>query len=340
MRVVAQDSLRSPNPYTTQLYGSLQGLGAEVFDLRKPPVFGRRPDIIHVHWPDHLFGRHGKAVATGRFVAMQTYLRICLARGTKLVYTVHNLKPHDVFDEGYQRSMLQLVISRCHGWISLSQSASREVLNTYPSLASKPNAITPHGHYRGQYPDSVTREDARAELGIASETKVALLFGNLKAYKGVTELVAAFQSPVLAGTDRLLLIAGKAQDPDAIGKLASDNIRIFPGFVPTEKVQTYFRAADLTILPFRSILNSGSALLSLSFDIPIMAPALGSLTELEDALGSDSVRLYQGDIEPNQIAKELDRFHARPSRPLDLAAFDWNVIAKSTYDFYESLLKS
>ena len=44
-------------------------------------------------------------------------------------------------------------------------------------------------------------------------------------------------------------------------------------------------AADATVMNFRNILNSGSVLLSLSYDTPVCVPALGSLRELFRRIG-------------------------------------------------------
>ncbi|MDY7008651.1 MAG: hypothetical protein SWX82_33215 [Cyanobacteriota bacterium] len=51
-------------------------------------------------------------------------------------------------------------------------------------------------------------------------------------------------------------------------------IKLKFGFVPDKKLQEYFRAANFVVLPFKDILNSGNALLALSFDCPVLVSAL------------------------------------------------------------------
>src|SRR5690606_35060226 len=81
-----------------------------------------------------------------------------------------------------------------------------------------------------------------------------------------------------------LVVAGKVSDEDSdrtVRKfLSNKNVRYFPGFVKNDDVQVYFNAADVSVLPYKNILTSGAALLSLSFDTPILAPRAGVLPEL------------------------------------------------------------
>ena len=58
----------------------------------------------------------------------------------------------------------------------------------------------------------------------------------------------------------------------------------------------YLPATDLVVLPYRDILNSGSAVLALSFDRPVLVPRRGSLGDLQNHVGRQWVRTYEGDI--------------------------------------------
>ena len=76
-------------------------------------------------------------------------------------------------------------------------------------------------------------------------------------------------------------------------------------FIPDEEVQVFFHAADVVILPYRAVLTSGSAILAISFGKPVVAPALGLITDLirdgEDGL------LYDPD-EPGGLLRAMRRF--------------------------------
>jgi glycosyltransferase involved in cell wall biosynthesis len=53
-----------------------------------------------------------------------------------------------------------------------------------------------------------------------------------------------------------------------------------PHKVPVEDVQYLFRAADYAVCAYRSSLNSGTAMLALSFGVPLVAPETAAFSEL------------------------------------------------------------
>jgi len=50
--------------------------------------------------------------------------------------------------------------------------------------------------------------------------------------------------------------------------------------VPDTDLQTFFNAADVFVFPSRSILNSSSISLAMSFGLPCIAPNIGGIPEL------------------------------------------------------------
>jgi glycosyltransferase involved in cell wall biosynthesis len=80
---------------------------------------------------------------------------------------------------------------------------------------------SPHPSYLGDVPNTVTREEARFELGVRPDATVFLSFGAIKPYKGVEELVAAAQQldrdrPDL---DWVLIVAGLSSDEGLVRRL-------------------------------------------------------------------------------------------------------------------------
>ncbi|MGH6683335.1 MAG: hypothetical protein ACRECA_05330, partial [Pseudolabrys sp.] len=81
------------------------------------------------------------------------------------------------------------------------------------------------------------------------------------------------------------------------------------------------------------ILNSGSAILALSFDRPILVPAQGALAELYDIVGTDWVRLYEGALSPDIVRGAVQWTKAHPLNPgarARLDALNWDRIARLT----------
>src|SRR6185295_13033913 len=120
-------------------------------------------------------------------------------------------------------------------------------------------------------------------------------------------------------TNAKLIVAGSAADDVArdITKVseANSNVRLFLEFVNQNDIQKYLRAADLVILPYTQILNSGSAILALSFDRPILVPARGALSELRYVVGPDWVSLYEDQLNPEIVRAAIQWTKAREAQP-------------------------
>ena len=95
-------------------------------------------------------------------------------------------------------------------------------------------------------------------------------------------------------------------------------------------MQLFLNAADLLVFPYRDILNSGSALLGLSFDRPVLVPKLGAMGELQQAIGADWVRTYEGELNAAVLASALEWATTAARATAPLAAFGWEAIARQT----------
>ena len=345
MRVLAWPaySNRELNPYNYLLYSALTELGATVADARELRLAAlvQRYDVLHLHWPEHYLELPPPRFLT-RAGAFITTLSALKARGAKVVWTVHNLAPHDPKNTYAQKPFYRLLTGLVDGTIHLSQEALKEA-RTVPHLRAlnhKAHVVIPHGHYRGYYPDNITSEEARRKLKIGRDHQVLLHLGLLRPYKGIERLITAFTK--LEDPNMRLVIAGSPADSGFLRTLkslasADPRIEIHPRFIPNEELQVYFRAADIAVLPYRKVLNSGSALLALSFNVPVLAPALGSIREVAEQVGEGWVNLFQGELSSADILKALAAARRLKGSKPDLSAYEWSRIAASTLDFYKRL---
>jgi glycosyltransferase involved in cell wall biosynthesis len=331
------------NPYIKLLYGGIQKAGLTVTDLRPGRLHRLKGDrVLHLHWPDYHFARAHWAVASVRSCL---YLLVCAyasALGFRLVWTTHNLEPHRNPHPRTFALFQRIFLSLLDGAIALTQAAADLAQTRLPGLVGLPMAVIPHGHYRGCYPDETTRAAARELLGVPPGARVALFVGGLHAYKNVGALVEAFCR--MEDAHAMLVIAG-APATEAMAAEAArwpqrhPGIRTLVRYLPDEELQYLFRAADLCVLPFANILNSGSLFLSLSFDTPVLVPALGSMPEHSRDLGPQWVRLYQGALTPALLEEALDQGRAMKTAgaraPLD--AYGWDRIGQQHAAFFTSL---
>ncbi len=70
-------------------------------------------------------------------------------------------------------------------------------------------------------------------------------------------------------------------------------------FIPDEDVELYFKAADIAVLPYTHIFQSGVLFLAYSFGLPVIVTDVGSLRE--------------------DVVEGETGFVCRPADPLDLA---------------------
>lgn len=333
---------RAQNPYNHLLYTYVTKLGVHV-DEFEPGGFLWRPYALwHVHWPEALLNTASRAQAGAKIAGFLALVRYARSRGMKVIWTIHNLASHEGMHPRLEKWFWRSFIPHVDGYISLSEAGRRLALERYPLLHEIPGFVIPHGHYRGVYPDLVTQEEARRRLGIDQRCRTLLFFGQIRPYKNVPHLIRVFRA--LSDPSLTLLIVGKPNSAslaqEVLMAARGDNrVHLHLRFVAEEDIQIYFRAADVVVLPYNEILNSGSAILALSFDRPVVVPARGPLIELRGQTGPEWVQTYEGNLTAATLAQALKWALEtdRPQRaPLDQLC--WERLAESTVEAYRAFM--
>jgi glycosyltransferase involved in cell wall biosynthesis len=226
------------------------------------------------------------------------------------------------------------------GFISLTESGVDAARAEFPGLEGTPAFVVPHGHYRDVYPNPSDRASARAALDIAAGARVLAFVGQLRPYKRVVELVGAFRE--IDDPSAVLLVAGRPLTPEygrEVANAAADDprVRVRTELVPVEDMHRYLNAADLVALPYRETLNSGAAILALSFDRPVLGPDQGAFAELATQFGPHVVQTFAGAVTPAVLTAALDRAIAQPPGHLDLDALSWGAVARGTIAAYRAI---
>jgi glycosyltransferase involved in cell wall biosynthesis len=237
------------------------------------------PMACHFHWLASIEDRD----TVGRFEAL---LRRLKDRKRSIVWTIHNVLPHDNTDIG-TATRVRRAIAEAADLIHIMNERTPELVEPYYSLAGKRVFHSPHPSYLGDHPVTVSREQARFELGLSPAATVFLCFGAIRPYKGIEELIGAARAleqrrPDL---DWALVVAGQPKDEELASRIrrnkALDRRLIFhPHRVPVQDVQYLFRAADYAVCAYRASLNSGAAMLALSFGVPVVAPETAAFADL------------------------------------------------------------
>ncbi len=330
------------NPSLALLRHALQDLGVTAV---KPPDDGLRlrwlwtmrgqVDVLHFHWIQYHYWPAGQPGSTWKLTKFAAKLLLARLLGYRLVWTLHNVLPHERAAGRLDEQARWLMARLAHA-VLLYCEAGRTAL---PNAAQRKVWVTGRGGYDDHTPDVASQTEARAALGLPATAFVYLYFGFIRRYKRVPHLARTFSS--LPGTHVRLLLAGELQDA-AIGmELASllhhdDRIYAEFGYVAEARLRLLLAAADVVVLPFEQILSSGSALMALSAGRPVVAPALGCLPEwitpecglLYDPAQPDGLRQAMAAIQQRDMAA-MQR--AALARATD---FRWEATARVTLAAY------
>jgi glycosyltransferase involved in cell wall biosynthesis len=304
------------------------------------------PVTLHLHWLNMIFGR-APSRAEGRR-ARDTFLaRIdrLLAAGGRLAWTVHNILPHDTATEAEDAALRAAVVERASA-VHVMAPRTPELVRPWFEIPAAKVLHVPHPSYIGAYPDHVSRLEARHELGIAPDELVYVVLGSIRPYKGLSELLDAWEATGGAAPRRLVIAGAPSDEPGvtrAIERAAGmTSVLIHPRFVGDGEVQVFLRSADIAVLPYLRTLNSGVLMLAVTFGCPVIVPAQGGLA---DATDPSFARTFDPD-RPDGLAEalragpELATPAARAAASAMAATHEPSVLSRRFADGLRELLAS
>jgi beta-1,4-mannosyltransferase len=168
LRVLAWPGLgaRAKNPYTWLLYSHLSALGVRVRDFTPARALRGGYDILHVHWPEKALNARAFPARVAGAAAALAMLDAAHVHGAKVIWTAHNARPHESRHPRLEDWYWSAVVRRVDALIHPSVAGRRAAEARYPEIVSRPQSVIPMGLYRGAYPDTMSRQAARASFGI------------------------------------------------------------------------------------------------------------------------------------------------------------------------------
>lgn len=350
MKVIFIPDYRNLNSYQTNLSNSVSKKDVTVnFNLGSIIKYWK-PDVIHIHWTFPYMMANSRLMtiikSTG-FICMLIMLRLF---GIKIIWTVHNIIDHEGKFKSTELFFTKFLAKLSNKLIVHCQAAKLEVMKIYDKDDSS-IIVIPHGNYIDKYKNTISNHDARNKLNVSEEDKVFLYFGQIRVYKGIPELISAFNK--LGNKNVKLFIVGKLLDEDVAVKILSnrdDRIESVLTFVPDDDIQIYMNAADVVVLPFKDILTSGSAILAMSFGKPIIAPDIGCITDTIDNRGGFLYPIEKteniGKIETGLFDAMQNVLNTDRTTLLNMGMhnfrlaeqFGWDKVGKRTYNLYQECL--
>lgn len=326
------------NPFQSLLSNATASQGWSVREFSPIRSFLGSADIWHWHWPDGQFSHRSRAGAWVRLAALLVLLHRARLTRTPIVWTAHNIRGHEDANRSVEDRFWPIFHRHVSAVHYLSEASRAAAIERHPILGGKPYIVTPHGHYRDIYNAPLSKLAARVSLRIDEQRPTIVFFGKIRAYKGVTDLIRAFAET--APLDAQLIIAGLAvgEEADLVQAAASSDTRIslFLKLLSDEEIVTIVSAADVVVLPYKEVTNSGSAVLALSLNRPVLAANKGSIRELADEVGSEWVIAYD-ELTPQSLRSALDAATANDHESPDLEFCSWPRIGNDVSNLYDSI---
>jgi glycosyltransferase involved in cell wall biosynthesis len=139
----------------------------------------------------------------------------------------------------------------------------------------------------------------------------------------------------------LWIVGMPRMDIEPLRRAADSRVRFVPRFVPDPEIPAYFRRADLVVLPYREIDQSGVLYTALAFGKPMVLSAVGGFGEVgagrlvpagdPRALSSALTGLLSSASERQQLGEAAAAAAAGP--------YSWDRAAALTLGLYRDLLQ-
>jgi glycosyltransferase involved in cell wall biosynthesis len=326
--------VRTSNRFTNLFSEAVQGSDWTVREFSWGPAGVLAPKVILLHWPDELFTcrnpfQHAKAAV--KLAALNVSRKLF---GSRLVWVVHEAKPHD--KERRPQWSTRTFLSSLDGAIYLSHASRKVAEADVPELKRVPALVTRHGHYRfdmEKAPGPRRKPGKRIDL---------VYFGQVRPYRNADGLIRAAEG--LSPEEFRITILGWCKDPEyrreleaLAAKAPAIRLDVRDEFVPQADLEAALDDSDGCVLPYRNILNSGAALFALSRNRPVMAPRLGTLPELQSEVGGDWVDLYDGELSTDGLKAFAARLRVSGAVEANLELYEWKPIGEQIRRFFDQI---
>jgi glycosyltransferase involved in cell wall biosynthesis len=271
----------------------------------------RDADVVHFQW---------LAVQPLDAVLLRAFPR-------PLVLTAHDVLPRE--PRPGQRAAQRRLYERVDAVVVHSEHGRARLVD---ELGLPPGKVTviPHGVLRPAGDDALPAELAGVQ------GPVALFFGLLRPYKGLDVLLDAWRG--IEGAE-LWVVGMPRMDTSALRAAAPPGVRFVERFVPDRQVAAFFRRADLAVLPYREIDQSGVLFTALGAGTPLVLSAVGGFPEI----AADGAAELVAPGDPGALHATLARLLGDPETRERLASgarraaeerYGWDAIARRHLDLY------
>jgi len=207
-------------------------------------------------------------------------------RHTKTMFICDNIIPHE--RRPGDKLLTRFAFRYIDSYVVQSRAVERDLRKWHPDPLT---SYLPHPVYE-IFGEEEERLAARAKLAqvdpamtLTDDERVMLFFGYVRDYKGLDVILDAMPSILEKMKVRLLVVGefynNEQKYRDQVRRLGVGDYVVFHSdYVPNEEVGTYFSAADVLTLPYKSATQSGIIQIAYNFHRPVIATDVGGLGEV------------------------------------------------------------
>jgi glycosyltransferase involved in cell wall biosynthesis len=333
------------NPYQAELEEALSRYGIESIPAniyyKRPfsilPLFGC--DIVHLHWLHPLYQAFSYRHMKFRIKLFIWLLKALKMRGIKLVYTVHNIMPHEQRYPELDLKARNSIVGLIDAFICHDETAKRDFIRKFDVAEEKVNVIS-HPAFKITKSEIPDRQSARKAYGLSCDIKnYVLFFGRLNVQKGIDRVFNALETFRENGTG--VIIAGREFGVELPDLNKFDNVVLIKRFLAEKELPQLFGAVDAVLLPYRSCTTSGVAVTAIAFGKPVVCSDLPFFRIFsESGLGSicnpdNPQEFVKGAFEAINIAKNSSYAIGRQNF---IDNNSWEISGEKTAEIYRRLL--
>ena len=308
-----------------------------------------KPRIFHILW-------NNKFLHFDRTLLTYYYKLL----GKVVVLTVHNVntEKRDNKDSALNRLTLRIQYRLADHLFVHTEKMKQELISEFGVRPSRISVI-PMGINNLAPQTDLTPDEAKRRLGLRQDEKAILFFGRITPYKGLEILVEAFQKNLPSADNYRLIVAGRPEEAtaatywvpirEALGaEVQEGRVLLRAEHIPDAETELYFKAADVLVLPYRDIYQSGILFLGYSFGLPSLAADVGSLRD--EMVEGRTGFLFEPE-DPTDLARAIEKYfasalyrdlnqHRREIQDYARQGHDWNIVGQATTAVYAGFLKS
>lgn len=296
----------------------------------------RRLVKLAEHVPDMLAYRRRAAAADVvhfQWLTVQHLDGLLLPRGRPLVITAHDILPRE--PRPGQHAAQRHLYEHFDAVVVHSRRGAERLIGELGLEAERVHVI-PHGAFT---PLPATPE--RAQAPFETHKTVVLCFGLMRPYKGIDLLLEAWEG--IEGAE-LWIVGMPRMDIAPLRASAPASVRWVPRFVDEQELPGYFARADLVVLPYREIDQSGVLFTALGFGRPLLTSDVGGFPEVAESGAArtfpagDAAALHRALAELLGDRAKLAEMSTRATAAA-AGEYSWQLAAGRTLELYDSLLR-